>query len=322
MKSVVFTIFAVITIIIIGFVVYTMNVPRTGEISENGDAAAIDPVVAAYFAEQMRVIGVEQIGQPIEGFDSFQYKRAFPGLEKEDFNEVEALQGVYAFTNGDLQFTQFTDGLIQSAAQAVSEEGMQTLLKNVARRLEIEVTDTVSIDTLVREISAGVSIEIPIESRFARKIVYGTDNTLDQESLALDCTERGGVFNACGTICDVDADICVAVCAFTCEGLIAKSGVDGEVLLGPTCPVVRDETECEDKPYSTKIFVLENSDDNQPVAVGKSSEDGSFSIDLAPGTYIVQAEGETPFPICGQQKIEIGEDVREQVTVLCDTGIR
>lgn len=60
-------------------------------------------------------------------------------------------------------------------------------------------------------------LEVPIESEFESKIVYTTDSLADTGPLIEHCEASGGTFNACGSICESDAEICAAVCAFTCE---------------------------------------------------------------------------------------------------------
>lgn len=64
--------------------------------------------------------------------------------------------------------------------------------------------------------ACGIRV-VPIMSTFEGKIVYSTDSSLDTTPLKEDCTERGGTFNECGTTCAPGAEVCVDVCAFTCE---------------------------------------------------------------------------------------------------------
>ena len=44
--------------------------------------------LGSYFSDQINSKGVEKVGQPIEGFDAYLLKQAFPGLMDEDFNDV------------------------------------------------------------------------------------------------------------------------------------------------------------------------------------------------------------------------------------------
>ena len=58
--------------------------------------------------------------------------------------------------------------------------------------------------------------EIPIQAIYDSHIVYTLDASLATEPFVDDCRVRGGVFNSCGSSCAPEAEICVAVCAYTC----------------------------------------------------------------------------------------------------------
>jgi hypothetical protein len=60
-------------------------------------------------------------------------------------------------------------------------------------------------------------LKVPIESEFEGKIVYTTDSLEDTGPFIEHCEASGGIFNACGSICEPQAEICATVCAFTCE---------------------------------------------------------------------------------------------------------
>ncbi len=59
--------------------------------------------------------------------------------------------------------------------------------------------------------------ELPIRQTFDNKVVYTTDVGLDTEAFKSDCRERGGEFNECGSVCAPDAEMCIEVCAYTCD---------------------------------------------------------------------------------------------------------
>ncbi|PIR86575.1 hypothetical protein COU13_00135 [Candidatus Kaiserbacteria bacterium CG10_big_fil_rev_8_21_14_0_10_43_70] len=63
----------------------------------------------------------------------------------------------------------------------------------------------------------GNANEVSVEAEFQNKIVYTTDSLADTGPLIEHCEMRGGVFNACGSICESPEEICASVCAFTCE---------------------------------------------------------------------------------------------------------
>jgi hypothetical protein len=64
------------------------------------------------------------------------------------------------------------------------------------------------------------------------------------------------------------------------------SGIEGRVTIGPQCPVMQEGSPCPDAPYVATVRVLR---DGATVATGRSGQDGSFRISVAPGEYVVDA---------------------------------
>ena len=122
------------------------NAGMEGEMSESGPAT--------HFAEVMQQTYVEEGGHPIEGIEPMMFIEVYPGLSEEDFDGVEASQGVYAYTDGELTFTQ-TEQPEHSAARAITEEGMETLLANVSERLDLPAETTEDIDTILTELESS-----------------------------------------------------------------------------------------------------------------------------------------------------------------------
>lgn len=112
------------------------------------DSDDVGPL-ASYFFDEIIEKGVDKIGQPIEGFDAYLLKKAFPGLKDEDFNNVEALLGTYKFDNNELIFEEKTNGPIHSAQKTVSKKGMEKLMDNAAERLNMELINQESVDNLI-----------------------------------------------------------------------------------------------------------------------------------------------------------------------------
>jgi hypothetical protein len=79
-------------------------------------------------------------GIPIEGFEPAMFLKAFPGLADTDFEGVEASIGYYTIEGGKLVHKIDNSKLIHSAAQAVTDRGLDTLLSNVAVRLNVDLT--------------------------------------------------------------------------------------------------------------------------------------------------------------------------------------
>lgn len=103
------------------------------------------------------------------------------------------------------------------------------------------------------------------------------------------------------------------------------TGLRGAVTAGPTCPVVRDPPDpaCADRPVAGAVLVFTDAAGAE-AARTTSQADGSFSVDLAPGSYQLLAQPVeglmgTPGPI--DVEVEAGQPMAE-VQVSYDTGIR
>lgn len=103
------------------------------------------------------------------------------------------------------------------------------------------------------------------------------------------------------------------------------SGVTGKVLLGPTCPVMRDppDPNCADRPYETTIQVIEvGSPKSLPFATVKSDKEGKYYIALPPGRYSLQAVGGSVMPRCETRDVTVVSSKILEVNLSCDSGIR
>lgn len=102
-----------------------------------------------------------------------------------------------------------------------------------------------------------------------------------------------------------------------------KSGVRGNVSLGPTCPVERipSDPACVDKPYATAIVVY-RAGSKSPFILGNSDTNGVFEFSLPPGSYTLSAVGGTTLPRCAPANVTVGPDSYVSATISCDTGIR
>src|SRR6266511_200199 len=70
----------------------------------------------------------------------------------------------------------------------------------------------------------------------------------------------------------------------------ATSGIEGQVLLGPTCPVEREGMPCEE-PYEATIVVWD-AGRTQRVLIFDSDDDGRFHVTLPPGEYYIEPQGD------------------------------
>jgi hypothetical protein len=145
-----------------------------------------------------------------------------------------------------------------------------------------------------------------------------------------------------GIVCTADAMQCPdgtwvgrsgPNCQFVCPGptstpsgggiLPYQSGIQGIVMLGPTCPVERmpPDPNCADKPYSALVAIFRTSDPVHAVVITRSDAQGHFQASLPPGSYTVGA-GESNLPRCPQTPATVGPSGYTQITIMCDTGIR
>lgn len=109
-----------------------------------------------YFMEEIEVSLPEEVTLPPEGFTPAILTNYYPSLLLEDFNGVTAVQGVYNYRNGTLEFTLGKDGVPHSAADSLSGEGMKTLLYNLAKRNEIILDTKSEIDDLIEKIQLDI----------------------------------------------------------------------------------------------------------------------------------------------------------------------
>lgn len=102
-----------------------------------------------------------------------------------------------------------------------------------------------------------------------------------------------------------------------------NSGVRGTILLGPTCPVMKEppDPECADKAYATAVLVYRVGS-KLPFVIGNSDANGTFVFSLPPGSYTITAGGDTVLPRCAQVEINVGPSGYTTTTISCDTGIR
>jgi hypothetical protein len=98
--------------------------------------------------------------------------------------------------------------------------------------------------------------------------------------------------------------------------------VQGNVSLGPTCPVERmpQGDSCADKPYAAKLALTA---DGKVVKEFDSKSDGTFSVQAIPGTYTIRSAVNTTLPSCTTtQSFVVKANQTTTANVSCDSGIR
>jgi len=101
----------------------------------------------------------------------------------------------------------------------------------------------------------------------------------------------------------------------------ATSGIEGQVLLGPTCPVERQGMPCEE-PYKATIVVWDAAR-SQRVLVFDSDDEGRFREGLLPGEYYIEPQGDQQgLPRPEPQTVMVPANTFVSLTLRYDTGIR
>jgi hypothetical protein len=98
------------------------------------------------------------------------------------------------------------------------------------------------------------------------------------------------------------------------------SGIEGQVLIGPMCPVVQDGQQCPDQPYQSTLTV--KTLDGVQITQIQSDEQGRFQVALVPGQYILHPESPNGIPFAGDQSFIVETGKYTQITVHYDSGIR
>ena len=98
------------------------------------------------------------------------------------------------------------------------------------------------------------------------------------------------------------------------------SGIEGQVFIGPMCPVVQEGQECPDQPYQAVLTVL--SPDGREIVQIQTDEQGIFKIPLTPGEYILRPESPNVLPFASEQSFVVESGMFTQVIVNYDSGIR
>lgn len=125
-----------VVLVAIAAFLYAISVEPWGD---RETESGISSRTAEAFTERMQSRVIDSIGQPIEGFEPFMFLQAFPGLERADFNGVDALIGGYRIEDGRIVYDLMGEEELHSAARAISGAGMETLLANISGRLGIDL---------------------------------------------------------------------------------------------------------------------------------------------------------------------------------------
>ena len=119
------------------------------------------------------------------------------------------------------------------------------------------------------------------------------------------------------------APVLVALAVASCGGAGAgagSSGIRGQALSGPQCPVEVQGSPCPDLPYEGTVIVTDT-ESGEEFTVQTDAE-GRFELSLEPGTYEASIVAETTPPFAKPQTVTVEPGVFTVIVVSVDTGIR
>lgn len=101
-----------------------------------------------------------------------------------------------------------------------------------------------------------------------------------------------------------------------------NSGIKGQVLIGPMCPVMQVDNPCPNEPYQANLFVLNLR--GEEVLRFSSDAEGKFEVKLPPGDYILHPESPEgqPIPYAADVPFTIIPNEFTNIIVTFDSGIR
>ena len=100
----------------------------------------------------------------------------------------------------------------------------------------------------------------------------------------------------------------------------ANSGIEGKIVLSPTCPVQRIGENCT-KPYQATVLV-ESADQSKKILSFMSDKNGNFKASLPPGTYYLKPISSGVFPRGISQTVTVKDNAFTNTIINYDTGIR
>jgi len=102
---------------------------------------------------------------------------------------------------------------------------------------------------------------------------------------------------------------------------ITESGLEGQMWLGPTCPVQKpNDPACDDRPYAglAQVETLEG----MVVAQVQADAEGRFKVGVRPGAYILAGKSAPVYPRGERIGVTVPQSGFAPVTLHFDTGIR
>lgn len=170
--------------------------------------------------------------------------------------------------------------------------------------------------------STGVAAGNFYETHSYRAAANGYCFEIDERmhSTSIDNYEPGTVqeFNRVSTLAELES---IARSFTLTETDREGTGISGSITVSPTCPVekVPRDPACAPRPYQTPIDFLRN---GVLIKRLRSAVDGTFTVELSSGTYMVAPHGGEVYPRCENKSVYVKQDTFTTVSLSCDSGIR
>jgi hypothetical protein len=113
--------------------------------------------------------------------------------------------------------------------------------------------------------------------------------------------------------------VAVATCGGNGSG-DGTSGVRGQALAGPQCPVEIEGSPCPPVPYEGTVVATDVESGAEYTV--DTDADGRFELPLEPGTYEVSIVSDAQPPSAKPQTVTVEPGSFAEITVSVDTGIR
>jgi len=98
------------------------------------------------------------------------------------------------------------------------------------------------------------------------------------------------------------------------------SGIRGQALAGPQCPVEIEGSPCPALPWQGTVVAMETASGDEFTV--ETDDQGRFRLALAPGSYEVTISSESSPPFAKPQTVTVEAGTFTEIVVSVDTGIR
>lgn len=168
--------------VLVGALVLIFVVGAAFVVYRTPTSQGISTRLAGYFQQELFERGTADGLIPIEGFDATLLLGEFSGLVPEDFEGVQAFEGVYRVQGGEVVFERTVSDPVSTAERTVSPEGYRTLLTTAAERLGITVGAETDVDRIVETLDQRVYLDVSLGETIAAYGVRLTPEVVLEDS--------------------------------------------------------------------------------------------------------------------------------------------